>query len=80
MGWPELGTPGHIQVTYKGGWAAIPGDVIQGAIMQGRVDLLRMNGEVGVNSRGSQGESTSYQTAGIIKEVADLWAPYRMVA
>ena len=55
-------------------------DVVQGAVMQGKVDLLRMSGEVGINSRGAQGESTSYQTTGIIKEVADLWAPYRMLA
>lgn len=78
--WPDQTLAGHLRVTYKGGWATIPGDVIQGAIMQGRVDLLRMRGEVGVTSRGSQGESTAYQTAGIIKEVADLWGPYRMVA
>jgi hypothetical protein len=78
--WPDASSGCLIKVTYKGGWADIPGDVIQGAIMQARVDVLRMGGEVGINSRGAQGESTAYQTAGIVKEVADLWAPYRMVA
>lgn len=78
--WPAATSGCLVQVTYKGGWSEIPGDVIQGAIMQGRVDVLRMSGEVGINSRGAQGESTAYQTAGIVKEVADMWAPYRMVA
>lgn len=77
--WPDQTLAGYVQVTYKGGWATIPGDVIQGALMQGRVDVQRMNGEVGMTSRGSQGESTSYQTAGIITEVADLWKPYRVM-
>lgn len=78
LNWPDQTLRGHVQVTYKGGWSTIPGDVIQGAIMQGRVDLKRMEGEVGVTSRGSQGESTAYDTAGIVKEVADLWRPYRI--
>jgi len=79
-GWPDQTLSGFIEVTYKGGWASIPADVIQGAVLQLRVDALRMSGEVGVTSRGSQGESTAYQTAGIISEVADLWKPYRLVA
>lgn len=78
LNWPDQTLRGHVQVTYKGGWATVPADVVQGAIMQGRVDLKRMEGEVGVTSRGSQGESTAYDTAGIVKEVADLWRPYRI--
>jgi hypothetical protein len=78
--WPDEGLNGHVQVTYKGGWAAVPGDVVQGAILQGRMDLLRTTGEVGVTSRGRAGETTSYQSAGLIQEVRDLWAPYRMYA
>jgi hypothetical protein len=57
--WPDVRLNGYVQVTYKGGWAAIPGDVVLGAIEQARVDLLRMSGEVGVTSRGAQGESTA---------------------
>lgn len=67
------------RVTYRAGWSAIPGDVIEGAILQGRVDLLRMKGEVGVESRSADGESTSYDTRGIIKPVRELWGPYRMI-
>lgn len=77
--WPDQRLNGHVHVTYKGGWATVPADVVQGAVMQGRVDLLRMSGEVGVTSRGAQGESTAYQSAGIVKEVADLWNPYRVM-
>jgi len=61
------------------GYAAVPADVLQGAIMQGLVDLKRMRGEVGVTSRGVQGESTQYQTAGLIRECLDLWSPYRVM-
>lgn len=78
--WPDEGLNGHVQVTYKGGWSVVPGDVTQGAILQGRMDLLRTTGEVGVTSRGRAGETTSYQSAGLIQEVRDLWAPYRMYA
>lgn len=77
--WPDDRLNGYIEVTYKGGWSTIPADVIQGAIMQGRVDQRRQSGEVGVTSRGVQGESTQYQIAGIIREVADLWDPYKVL-
>jgi len=78
--WPDEGLNGHVQVTYKGGWAAVPGDVVQGALLQARMDLLRTTGEVGVTSRGRAGETTAYQTSGLIQEVRDLWGPYRMLA
>lgn len=78
--WPNEGLNGHVLVTYKGGWAEIPGDVTQGAILQARMDLLRTTGEVGVTSRGRAGETTSYQSSGLIQEVRDLWSPYRMMA
>ena len=77
--WPDETLNGYVQVTYKGGWPAVPADVLQGAIMQGLVDLKRMRGEVGVTSRGVQGESTQYQTAGLIRECLDLWSPYRVM-
>ena len=77
--WPDETLNGYVQVTYKGGWATVPADVLQGAIMQARVDLKRMRGEVGVTSRGMQGESTQYQTAGLVRECLDLWQPYRVM-
>lgn len=77
--WPDDTLPGQVEVTYRGGWATIPADVIQGALMQARVDIRRMSGEVGVSSRGVQGESTQYETAGLIQECRDLWSPYRVV-
>lgn len=67
------------RVTYRGGWTAIPGDVLEGAILQGRVDMLRSSGEVGVASRGKDGESTTYDQKAIVKAVAELWQPYRVL-
>lgn len=77
--WPDETLNGYVQVTYKGGWAAVPADVLQGAIVQGLIDLKRMRGEAGVTSRSMQGESTQYQTVGLISECLDLWAPYRVM-
>jgi hypothetical protein len=76
---PTKGDPYTAKITYRGGWTATPGDVLEGAILQGRVDLLRQNGEIGVDSRSVDGESTSYDTKGIIKTVAELWGPYRIL-
>lgn len=67
------------RVTYNGGWAAVPGDVLAGAIMQGRVDLKRLRGEVGLTDRSSGGESMKFDTHGVLSTVADLWRPYQMV-
>jgi hypothetical protein len=77
--WPDDTLNGYVQVTYKGGWATVPFDVIQGALMQARVDIRRMQGEVGVTSRGALGESTQFQTVGIVRECMDLWEPYRIL-
>jgi len=77
--WPDDTLNGYVEVTYKGGWATVPFDVIQGALMQARVDIRRMSGEVGVTSRGALGESTQFQTVGIVRECMDLWEPYRIL-
>jgi hypothetical protein len=77
--WPDDTLNGYVQVTYKGGWATVPFDVVQGALMQARVDIRRMQGEVGVTSRGALGESTQFQTVGIVRECMDLWEPYRIL-
>lgn len=77
--WPDTSGTTYIQLTYFGGWTAIPGPVIEGAVLQGRADLRRMDGEVGVETRSNQGESTKYDTKGIITPVRDLWMPYRVL-
>lgn len=77
--WPDDNFGGTVDVTYRGGWAAVPADVIQGAVMQGMVDLKRMKGEVGVTSRGASGESTQFDNAGLVRECVDLWRPYRVM-
>lgn len=69
----------YLQVTYYGGWATVPSPVVAGAIMQGRVDLKRLRGEVGMVSHSQQGESIQYDRAAVISEVADLWRPYKVV-
>jgi hypothetical protein len=68
-----------LEVTYAGGWSAVPGDVVQGAIEQARVDLKRFRGEVGMISRGKGSESVEFDTHGVVRTVADLWQPYRVL-
>lgn len=69
---------GTIVVTYKGGWGEVPAEVVQGALLQARVDLNRMKGLVGMSSLSAGGETTSYETAGIVREVAEMWLPYKV--
>jgi len=76
---PVFGDCYIARVTYRGGWAAIPGNVTEGAILQGRVDLNRYEGEVGVTQRSSGDESTTFDVRGIIRTVQELWAPYRVI-
>ena len=74
--WPSWSESQIVKVSYYAGWSETPGDVLEGAVLQGKIDLLRLKGEVGVESRGAQGESTRYDTSGLIKAVRDLWRPY----
>jgi len=69
-----------IRVTYFGGWAEIPGDVFQGAIQQGRVDLKRMKGEVGFNTHSANGESIRTDRNGVVQETSTLWGKYKVLA
>lgn len=69
----------YLAVSYYGGWSAVPGDVFAGAVMQGRVDLKRLHGEVGMVSHGRTGESVVYDRLGVVSEVAELWRPYRVL-
>lgn len=69
----------YVEVTYRGGWATVPAEVIAGAVMQLRVDAKRLRGEVGVQSHSVNGESTQMDRDGLIREVTDLWRSYRML-
>lgn len=79
-GWPDQCSSMFVEVRYFGGWLAVPGDVMQGALLQGKADLRRMEGEVGVSEKSRDGESTVYDTSSIIKPVRELWLPYRVIA
>ena len=68
-----------IEVEYYGGWATIPGDVYAGAIQQGRVELKRLKGEVGMTSHSQGGESIQVDRHGVIMEAAELWQNYRII-
>ncbi len=69
----------NIKVTYTGGFTAVPGDVIRGAIEQMRYERLRMAGRVGIENVSAGGESVNYETGGLLKGVREIWAPYRVV-
>jgi len=77
---PCLEGADYIEVEYFGGWATVPGDVVMGAIYQGRVDLKRMAGEVGVQSHSANGESIQMDRNGVIKEAASLWQKYKVLS
>lgn len=77
--WPAESDGRIARVTYYGGWAEVPGDVIEGALVQGKVDLKRTDGQAGMTSHSANGESISFESAGLIKAVRDLWNPYRVV-
>jgi hypothetical protein len=76
---PETDGASWLEVEYYGGWSVVPGDVYAGAIMQGRVDLKRLNGEVGLVDHSHKGNSVEADQAGVIQEVADVWRKYRML-
>ena len=77
--WPHFDSNHVVKVSYTGGWTAVPGDVIQGAIMQGRLDLQRVAGLIGISSISRQGESTSYESDGLAKAVREMWRPYQVI-
>ena len=76
---PAVEGADFLRVEYKGGWAVVPGDVFQGAIMQGRVDLKRMRGEVGLVNRSKGGESSEFDQRGVLRTVGNLWQLYRIL-
>ena len=77
--WPLQSDRDYVEVSYTGGWTATPGDVLEGAILQGKVDMRRFEGEVGIETKAREGEATKYDTASIIKPVRELWRPYRIL-
>ncbi len=76
---PETDGASWLQIEYFGGWSVVPGDVYAGAIMQGKVDLKRLNGEVGSSNHSVRGESVQASQLGVIQEVADIWQKYRVI-
>jgi hypothetical protein len=74
IGFPSL------QLQYVGGWAAVPGDVVAGALAQMKVEQQRLKGLVGADSFGAGGDSVSPETAGLIKSTIDAWKPYRVMS
>lgn len=69
----------YLELVYYGGWLVVPGAVVAGATMQGRVELKRLRGEVGMTSHSGGRKSVSMEADGLIQTVADLWRPYRLV-
>lgn len=76
---PESEGERNIKIAYTGGFETVPGDVIMGAVIQMKVDRRRYTKEAGISSMGSDGESMQLDSAGLIRAVRDLWAPYRTV-
>lgn len=76
---PETEGGSYIEIEYFGGWATIPGDVYAGAIMQGRIELKRMHGEIGMQNHSVRGGSVSMTQHGLAQEVAEMWRLYRIL-
>ena len=69
-----------LNLQYVGGWAAVPADVVSGALAQMKVEQQRLKGLVGAEAFGAGGDSVAPETAGLIKSVVDSWKPYRVFA
>lgn len=79
IGWafPLTDDPGqYVRLTYYGGWAAVPGDILAAAVAQAMIELKRLGGTVGMDSLSRKGESVQYDRGGVIKETAEAWDPY----
>jgi len=75
------GGPGrYTTVEYTGGWPVLPGAVLAGALMQGRVMLKRTKGDAGARQRSHRQEKRAdIDNRGIIREAADLWRPFKVM-
>jgi len=71
------GTGAYTTVEYTGGWSSLPGGVLAGAEVQGRVMLKRLKGDAGSRMRSHRQEKKAEtDNRGIVREAADLWRPY----
>jgi len=74
---PRSDAEDNISVTYTPGWAAIPGDIIFGAIEQIIYERARLAGKmVGMTSESQRDHTASYEIGGLIKSARDAWQPY----
>jgi len=69
-----------LQLQYTGGWAVIPAGVVAGALAQMKIEQQRLKGTVGYDSISSAGEDVSPDRDSVIKEAAEAWKPYRIMA
>ncbi len=74
FGFPSL------NLQYSGGWATVPADVVAGALAQMKVEQQRLKGLVGADTFGAGGDSTTPESAGLIKSTIDAWKPYRILS
>ena len=67
----------NVKVTYTGGWATIPGDIVLAALEQMQVENNRLSGRgAGISSESFEGLSVSYAQSGIVSSVEDAWRKF----
>jgi hypothetical protein len=69
-----------LRLQYEGGWAVIPADVVAGALAQMKIEQERLKGTVGYESITTAGDTASPDRDNVIKEAAEAWKPYRIMA
>jgi hypothetical protein len=70
----------NVKVTYTGGWATIPGDIVLAALEQMQVENNRLSGRgAGISSESFEGHSVSYEQDGIVSSVKDVWRKYKVL-
>ena len=69
----------RLVATYQGGWTTVPGDIIEAAVEQMRLDKQRRDGSAGASSVSMEGMTTSYQTGDLSQAVAEVWHRYRIL-
>jgi len=68
-----------LKFDYVGGFATVPGDVTQLAVEQIRYELRRMEGHAGVTNLSRGGESSGFETEGLLKVVTDGLKRYKVI-
>jgi len=69
-----------LRLQYEGGWAVAPADVVVGALAQMKIEQQRLVGTVGYDSVTVGGDTVSPDRDSVIKEAAEAWKPYRIMA